>query len=174
MILLELRRRLRDQTLHRILSKWGISLKNLSNARNATNKIARRIKNTRIRFMKKHIQISTNKLRERKQIIPELIHKRNIIQGEMVIYLDDASTKHFTFLIISKSHILLMWQGSEAGEPFLISGHVSWEIKIHEPHILQAFIHHLHRTRKGQWLNGEVSEINLRNPALNHVTWGGL
>jgi hypothetical protein len=43
-----------------------------------------------------------------KQIIPELIHKRNIIQGEMVIYLDNASTKHFTFLIILKSRILLM------------------------------------------------------------------
>jgi hypothetical protein len=87
--------------------------------------IARGINNTRARFAKKHIQISIDKLRDRKQIIPELVHKSNIIQGEVVIYLDDAGTKHFTFLIIPKSHKLLVLQGSEAAEPFLVSGHVS-------------------------------------------------
>jgi hypothetical protein len=45
MLLPELRRRLRDQTLHRRLIKWEISLKNLSYARNAIDKIARGIKN---------------------------------------------------------------------------------------------------------------------------------
>jgi hypothetical protein len=42
------------------------------------------------------------------QIIPKFIHNCNIIQGEIIIYLDDTGTKHFTFLIIPKSHILLM------------------------------------------------------------------
>jgi hypothetical protein len=55
MLLSKLRRKLRDQTLHRRLSKWEISLKNLPNAGNATHKLARRIKNTIIRFAKKHI-----------------------------------------------------------------------------------------------------------------------
>jgi hypothetical protein len=64
--------------------------KNIANVRNATNKIARGIMNTRIRFVKKLIQISINKLRDREQIIPKLIHKSDIIQGEVVIYLDDA------------------------------------------------------------------------------------
>jgi hypothetical protein len=53
MPLLELRRRQRDQTLHRRLSKSEISLKNLPNARNATNQIAKESKNMRIRFAKK-------------------------------------------------------------------------------------------------------------------------
>jgi hypothetical protein len=108
MPLLEPRRRLRDQTPHRRLSKREISLKNLSNARNVTNQISRGIKNTRARFAKKHIQISIDKLGDRKPIILELVHKSNIIQGEVAIYLDDAGTKHFTALVIPKSHILLV------------------------------------------------------------------
>jgi hypothetical protein len=63
-----------------------------------------------------------------------------------------------------------MWQGSEAGEQFLIFGYVSWATRIHESRVLQASIHHLHRTRRGRRLNAGVSEINLRNPALNHAT----
>jgi hypothetical protein len=108
MSLTELRRRLRDQTLHRRLSNREISLKIFANARDVTNTLARRIKNFLIRLAKKHIQISINKVRNKKQIIPDLIHKSDIIQGEVVIYLDDACTRHFTFLVIPKSHILLM------------------------------------------------------------------
>jgi ribosome biogenesis SPOUT family RNA methylase Rps3 len=83
-------------------------LKDFANVRNTTNKLARRIKNLRTRLAKENIKISINKLRNRKQIIPELVHKSDIIQGEIVIYLDAASTKHLTPLIISKSHILLV------------------------------------------------------------------
>jgi hypothetical protein len=98
----KLGRRLRDQTLHRRLSTRKGSLKNFANLRDATNTLARRVKNMRIRFVKKHIQISINKLRDREQIISQLIHKGNIIQGEVIIYLDDAGTEHLTFFIISK------------------------------------------------------------------------
>jgi hypothetical protein len=104
----ELRGRLRDQTLHRRLSKREISLKNLPNVRNAAYKLVRRIKNKRIRFVKRHIQISIDKLRDRKQIIHEPVHESNIIQGEVVIYLDDVGTNHLTLLVIPKSHILLV------------------------------------------------------------------
>jgi hypothetical protein len=52
--------------------------------------------------VKKHIQISINKLRDGKQIIPQFIHKSDIIQGEVIIYLDDAGTKHLTLLVIPK------------------------------------------------------------------------
>jgi hypothetical protein len=34
--------------------------------------------------------------------------QEHTIQGEMVIYLDDAGIKHLTLLIIPKSHILLV------------------------------------------------------------------
>jgi hypothetical protein len=104
----KLRRRLRDQTLHRILSTRKISLKDFANTRDATNTLARRVKNMRIRFAKKHLQISINKLRDRKQIVSQLIYRSNIIQGEVIIYLDDAGTKHLTLLVIPKSHILLV------------------------------------------------------------------
>jgi hypothetical protein len=174
MSLSELKRRLQDQTLHRRLSKWEISLKDIANARDAINMLARRVKNIWIRFMKKHIQISINKLRDRKHIVSQFIHMSDIIHGEAVIYLDDASTKHLTLLVNPKSHILLVWQGSEAGEPFLVFGHVSWATRIHGPRVLQASIHYLHRMRKGRWLSAGVSEINLWNPALNHTTWESL
>jgi hypothetical protein len=59
-------------------------------------------------FVKKHIQISIDKLSDREQIIPKLVHKSNIIQDEIVIYLDDASNKHPTLLVIPKSHILIV------------------------------------------------------------------
>jgi hypothetical protein len=57
---------------------------------------------------KKHTQISIIKLRDRKQVISQPIHKSDIIQGEAVIYLDDTSIEQLTLLIISKSHILLV------------------------------------------------------------------
>jgi hypothetical protein len=61
-----------------------------------------------IRLAKKHTQISINKLRDRKQVISQPIHKSDIIQGQVVIYLDDGSTKNLTLLVIPKSHILLV------------------------------------------------------------------
>jgi hypothetical protein len=70
--------------------------------------LARRIKNMRIQFTKKHTQININNKRDRKQVLSQSIHKSDIIQGEEVIYLNDVDTKHFTFLIIPKSHILLV------------------------------------------------------------------
>jgi hypothetical protein len=150
------------------LSRRKIILENISNVRDATNMLARRIKNMRIRLVKKHTQISITKLKDRKQVVSQPIHKNDIIQGEAVIYLDDAGTKHLTLLVIPKSHILLVWQGSEAGEPFLIFGHVSWATRIHEPRVLQASIHHI-RVRVGdvQWRRaheakaGEVTRLAL-------------
>jgi hypothetical protein len=149
-------------------------LKDYSKERIATNKLTRRIKNLRTRLVKENIQISIDQLRDRKQIIPELGHTSDIIQGKIVIYHDDAGTEHLTLLVILKSHILLMWQGSEAGETFLISGHMPWVTRIHEPLVLQTSVHHLHRMRRGRWLGARVSEIKLRNLALNHVTWGSI
>jgi hypothetical protein len=77
-------------------------------ARNATNKLARRVKNLRTRHGKENIQISIDQLRDRKQIIPEPVHKSDIIQGEVVIYLDDVGIEHVILLVIPKSHILLV------------------------------------------------------------------
>jgi hypothetical protein len=61
-------------------------------------------------------------------------------------------------------------QVGEVGEPYSNSNHEIWATEIYEPRVLQASVHHLHRTRRGQWLHAGVSEINLRNPALNHTT----
>jgi hypothetical protein len=79
MSLSELGRRLQNQAPQRRLSRREISLKNISNARDATNTLARRIKNMRIRLAKKHTQISITKLRDRKQVISQPIHKSDII-----------------------------------------------------------------------------------------------
>jgi hypothetical protein len=76
--------------------------------RNATNKLIRRVKKLQTRFAKDNIQLSIDQLRDGEQIIPELVHKSDIIQGEIVIYLDDAYTEHLTLHVIPKSHILLM------------------------------------------------------------------
>jgi hypothetical protein len=54
------------------------------------------------------MQISIHKLRDKKQVVSQPIHKSDIIQGEVVIYLDDIGTKHLTILIIPKSHIPLV------------------------------------------------------------------
>jgi hypothetical protein len=104
----ELRRRLRDQAPQRRLSRGKISLENISNMRDATNPFTRRIKNIQIKLVKKHTQISITKLRDRKQVVSQPVHKSDIIQGEAVIYLDDTGPKHLTLLVIPKSHILLM------------------------------------------------------------------
>jgi predicted ATP-binding protein involved in virulence len=83
-------------------------LENISNMRDATNTLARRIKNMRIRLAKKHTQISITKLRDKNQVVSQSVHKSDIIQGEAVIHLDDAGPKHLTLLVIPKSHILLV------------------------------------------------------------------
>jgi hypothetical protein len=62
----------------------------------------------RIGLAKKHIQISITKLRDRKQVVSQPVHKSNIIHDEAVIYLDDAGPKHLILLVIPKSHILLV------------------------------------------------------------------
>jgi hypothetical protein len=54
----ELRRRLQNQAPQRGLSRRKIILENISNTRDATNTLAERIKNMRIRLAKKHTQIS--------------------------------------------------------------------------------------------------------------------
>jgi hypothetical protein len=64
----ELGRRLRNQAPQRRLSRRKISLENISNARDAKNTLARRIKNMRIRLTKHHTQISITKLRDKKQV----------------------------------------------------------------------------------------------------------
>jgi hypothetical protein len=104
----ELGRRLRDQAPQGRLSRGKISLENIPNTRDGTHTLAERIKNMLIRLAKKHTQISITKLRDRKQVVSQPIHKSDIIQGESVIYLDDAGPKHLTHLIIPKSHILLV------------------------------------------------------------------
>jgi hypothetical protein len=58
--------------------------------------------------VKKYTQISITKLRDRKQVVSQPIHKSDIIQSEAVIYLDDAGPKHLTLFVIPKSHILLV------------------------------------------------------------------
>jgi hypothetical protein len=108
MSLPELGRRMQNQAPQGGLSRRKISLKNIPNARDATNTFARRIKNMRIRLAKNYTQISITKLRDRKQVVSQPVHKSDIIQGKAVIYLDDAGTKHLTLLIIPKSHILLV------------------------------------------------------------------
>jgi predicted translin family RNA/ssDNA-binding protein len=54
-------------------------LEDFSEVRNATNKLARRIKNLWTRLAKESFQISIDKLRDREQIIPKLVHKSDII-----------------------------------------------------------------------------------------------
>jgi hypothetical protein len=81
-------------------------MENISNTIDATNTVAGRIKNIRIRLAKKHTQVSITQLRDRKQVVSQPIHKSNITQGEAIIYLDDTGPKHLTLLVIPKSHIL--------------------------------------------------------------------
>jgi hypothetical protein len=64
-------------------------------------------------------------------------------------------------------------QAGEVREPYSDSGHETWVTGIHDPRVLQASVHHLYRMRRGQWLRAGVSEINLRNPTLNHATIRG-
>jgi hypothetical protein len=77
-------------------------LKDFSKARKATNKLVRRVKNLQTRLAKKNIQISIDQLRDKGKIILELVHKSDMIQGQVVIYLDDASTEHLTLLASPK------------------------------------------------------------------------
>jgi hypothetical protein len=94
-------------------------LKNIFNARDATNTLARRIKNMRIRLTKKHTQISITKLRDRKQVISQPIRKSDIIQGETIIYLDDADTSTIPFLSSPKVTYFLRDRGVRLEKHFL-------------------------------------------------------
>jgi hypothetical protein len=47
-------------------------------------------------IIKKHTQISINKLRDRKQVVSQLIHKSDIILGETIIYINDIGIPSMT------------------------------------------------------------------------------
>jgi hypothetical protein len=65
------------------------------------------------------MQIRIHKLRDRKQVVSQPIHKSDIIQGEVVIYLDEAVTKHLTLLIIPKVTYSLCDRGVRLENHFL-------------------------------------------------------
>jgi hypothetical protein len=65
-----------------------------------------------IRLVKKRTQISINKLRDRKLVISQPIYKSDIIQGEEVIYHNDAGSKHLPFLSSPKVTYYLCDRGS--------------------------------------------------------------
>jgi hypothetical protein len=115
----ELKRRLQNQAHQGRLSRWKISLKNISNTRDATNTLVGRIKNMQIRLVKKHTQISVTKLRDRKQVVSQPVHKSDIIQGEAVIYLDDVGTEHLTLLSSTKVTYSLCDRGVRLENHFL-------------------------------------------------------
>jgi hypothetical protein len=94
-------------------------LKNISNARDATNTLVRRVKNMQIRLVKKHTQISINKLRDRKYVVSQPIHKSDIIQCETVIYLDDTDTSTLPFLSSLKVTYSLCDRGVRLENHFL-------------------------------------------------------
>jgi hypothetical protein len=50
----------------------------------------------------------------------QFVHKYDIFQGKVIVYLIDSRTKQLTLLVIPKIHILLLRKGSVAGEPFLV------------------------------------------------------
>jgi hypothetical protein len=77
------------------------------------------IKNLWAIHAKENIQISINKLRERKQIIHELVHKSDIIHGEIIIYNDDGGTEHLTLLVIPKVTYSLCDKGVRLENHFL-------------------------------------------------------
>jgi hypothetical protein len=96
-----------------------INLENISNMRDATNTLVGRIKNMRIRLAKKHTQISITKLRDRKQVVSQPVHKSNIIQVEAIIYLDDAGSKHLILFVIPKVTYSLCDRGVRVDNHFL-------------------------------------------------------
>jgi hypothetical protein len=72
----EFRRRPRNQTLHRGLSKRKISSKKCPDARNTTNKVTTKIERFKTRFTKENVQICINKLRDRQDIPAAIICSR--------------------------------------------------------------------------------------------------
>jgi hypothetical protein len=96
-------------------------LKNISNTRDATNTLARRIKNMRIRLVKKHTRISITKLRDRKQVVSQPVHKSDIIQGEAVIYLMTPVPSTLPFLSFPKVTYSFCDRGVRLENHFLFS-----------------------------------------------------
>ena len=140
--------------------------------RNATNQISTRVKHTRSIALKRDFQTIIKQLRNREQIIFEMFNKSNVLENEMLINFDYSLCLHFTFLVIPECHLFFALHGGEVGEPFSISGHVLRAAGVHQPHVLQSSIIHLHRTIEGRWLSAGVSKTHLRNPALNQTTKG--
>jgi hypothetical protein len=66
------------------------------------------------------MQISIHKLRDRKQVISQLIHKSDIIQGEVIIYLDDAGRTLLSYHP-QKPHIPCVIGGVRLENHFLFS-----------------------------------------------------
>jgi hypothetical protein len=123
--------------------------------------------------LQKHTQISITKLRDKKKLYLNLSTRATSFKVKQSFTLMMPVPSTLPFLSSPKVTYSLCDRGAR------LQNHFLFPVMCHEqPESMSHMsskppVHHLHRTRKVRWLSAEVSEINLRNPALNHATRRG-
>jgi hypothetical protein len=166
----ELKRRQREQTPQGRLSNWEISLKDISNLKTPQTRPLDESRTQESDLWKNTLKSASTSWEIESWLYLNLFTRATSFKVKWSFTLMISVPSTLSFLSFLKSHILLVWLGSEARELFLITGHVSWATRVHEPLVLQASVQHLRRMRKDRWLSAGFSEINHRNSALNYAT----
>jgi ribosomal protein L16/L10AE len=115
-----------------------ISRENLTLGDDHTNKITSRIQQTRLTRLETHLKALIKQLINRKQIEAQRLHKSNPLQRYLVTHMHYTLRNHPSSFVVSKHDVHLFLHWGEAGEPLLISGHVSGKSRVDQPNVLQA------------------------------------
>jgi hypothetical protein len=134
----QIRRRTGHQTASRTQRTREISPENLTLGDDHTNKITSRIQQTRLARLETQLKTFIKQLRNRKQIETQILHKSNPLQRYLVTHMHHTLRNYPSLSIVPKRDVHLFLHWGEAGEPLLVTGHVSGTSGVDQPNVLQA------------------------------------
>jgi hypothetical protein len=165
----QITRRTGHQTTSKTQRTREISPENLTLGDDHAYKITSRIQQTRLTRLETHLKALIKQLRNRKQIGAQRLHKSNPLQRYLVTHMHYTLKNHPSSSAVSKRDVHLFLHWGEAGEPLLLSGHVSGTAGVDQPNVLQASCLQSETiTRMSQQLDTNVSTKKVE-PVSSHL-----
>src|SRR6185437_10533946 len=117
------------------------------------NQVSSRIQNSRTTLVEANFKPLIKKLRNREQIKTKIRNQNNLSQGEAIRNSNSANTTYLALTIIPKYDVFFVAHWGEAGEPFVIPGHMARTTGVHDPPVLQASNLHISSETKGEQMS---------------------
>jgi hypothetical protein len=129
----KLHRDTNNQATRRANTLRKIGFENLTLGDDRAHKITSRVQHTRTTHFETDLKTLIKKMGNKEKIVTQRLEKRNTLKSHRLTHLRRAHLKHSTFPIVPKSDVLFGHHRGEAGEPPLISVHVSRATGVVQP-----------------------------------------